>query len=108
MPRSWRIPNSVPPPSFDAFDFIAGYDSGHGAKPGPGQLLAACAHLGIAPEETLMVGDSSHDLMAGRAIGAGTIGVLTGLASEEQLAPLADAVLPDIGHLPDWLDARTG
>jgi len=29
--------------------------------------------------------------------------VLTGTAIASDLAPLADIVLPDIGHLPDWL-----
>jgi len=32
-----------------------------------------------------------------------TVGVLTGPASADVLAPHADAVLPDIGHLPGWL-----
>jgi phosphoglycolate phosphatase len=87
----------------DAFAFVAGYDSGHGAKPAPDPLLAACAALSAAPARTLMVGDSRHDLLAGRAAGMSTVGVLTGLAAVDDLAPLADAVLPDIGHLPDWL-----
>ncbi len=87
------------------FDFIAGYDSGHGAKPGPGQLLAFAAHVGVEPERIAMVGDSRHDLQAGRAAGMTTVGVLTGLAVENDLAPLADVVLPDIGHIPDWLTA---
>ncbi len=90
------------------FGIIVGYDSGHGAKPAPGPLLAAAAALGAAPERTLMVGDSRHDLVAGRAAGMTTIGVLTGPATEADLAPLADAVLPDIGHLPDWLDRGAG
>lgn len=88
----------------EAFDFVAGYDSGFGAKPGPGQLQAACLHLGIEARAAVMVGDSLHDLMAGRAAGMRTVGVLTGLAAAEELSPLADAVLPDIGHLPGWLD----
>lgn len=87
----------------EAFAFVAGYDSGHGAKPAPDPLLAACAALSVAPERTLMVGDSRHDLLAGRAAGMSTVGVLTGLATADDLAPLADAVLPDIGHLPAWL-----
>lgn len=87
----------------DRFDFVAGCDSGHGAKPGPGQLLAFAAHTGIAPARTVMVGDSLHDLVAGRAAGMATVGVLTGIADRRSLAPFADAVLPDIGHLPDWL-----
>lgn len=88
----------------DLFTFIAGWDSGYGAKPEPGQLLAFCDATGIAPAATIMVGDSRHDLMAGRAAGMGTIGVLTGVAGEADLADLADAVLPDIGHLAEWLD----
>lgn len=87
----------------DRFDFIAGFDSGHGAKPGPGQLLAFAGAVVSVPERIAMVGDSTHDLIAGRAAGMITIGVLTGLADEADLAPFADVVLPDIGHLVDWL-----
>lgn len=87
----------------DRFDFIAGFDSGHGAKPGPGQMLAFARAVGVAPERIVMVGDSTHDLIAGRAAGMQTVAVLTGLAPAESLAPHADAVLPDIGHLTGWL-----
>ena len=88
------------------FDFIAGYDSGFGGKPAPGQLLAFARHMDLAPQQVVMVGDSSHDLHAGRSAGMATVGVLTGYATEAELRPLADVVLPDIGHLPDWLTAR--
>ncbi|MBE9639940.1 HAD family hydrolase [Salipiger mangrovisoli] len=87
----------------DRFDFVAGFDSGHGAKPSPEPLLAFAAALDLSPAQVVMVGDSTHDLMAGRAAGMMTVGVLTGPAGAEELRPLADAVLPDIGHLPDWL-----
>ncbi|MBD3662381.1 HAD family hydrolase [Sulfitobacter aestuariivivens] len=85
------------------FDFIAGFDSGHGGKPEPGQLLAFAAKTGVAPAQTVMVGDSLHDLHAGRAAGMATVGVLTGMATQDELAPHADIVLPDIGHIPAWL-----
>jgi phosphoglycolate phosphatase len=85
------------------FDFVAGCDSGFGAKPAPGPLLAFALRAGIDPGSVAMVGDSRHDLIAGRAAGMVTVGVLTGLAGPDDLAPFADAVLPDIGHLPDWL-----
>lgn len=91
----------------DLFDFVAGYDSGHGAKPGPGQLLAFAAACGLDPARVVMVGDSRHDLAAGRAAGMRTVAVLTGIAGAADLAPLADAVLPDIGGLADWLDTLT-
>lgn len=85
------------------FDFVAGADSGHGAKPSPRPLLAFAEATGHRPDRVVMVGDSLHDLAAGRAAGMWTAGVLTGLATADTLAPLADVVLPDIGHLTRWL-----
>ena len=85
------------------FDFVAGFDSGHGAKPGPGMLLAFARHCGLRPESVLMVGDSRHDLDAGRAARMHTLAVLTGVAKAPDLAPHADALRPDIGHLPALL-----
>jgi phosphoglycolate phosphatase len=81
------------------FHQVFGYDSGFGAKPDPGMLLAFCDFEGLEPHQVVMVGDSQHDLLAGRAAGMRTVGVLTGLADEAELAHLADEVLPDIGHL---------
>ena len=88
------------------FDFVAGFDSGFGGKPSPEPLWAFCDHIGCDPSRTIMVGDSTHDLVAGRAAGMGTVGVLTGLATEADLSPLADVVLPHIGYLTDWVSAR--
>ncbi|WP_333815326.1 HAD family hydrolase [Tabrizicola sp.] len=87
----------------DCFDFISGYDSGHGAKPGPGMCLAFARALGLEPARVAMVGDSRHDLEAGRAAGMRVVAVLTGIARREDLEPHADVVLADIGALPDWL-----
>lgn len=89
----------------DFFDFIAGYDSGYGAKPGPGMCLAFSAQTGLDPARVVMVGDSLHDLAAGRAAGMRTVAVLTGVAGSAELAPHAEAVLAHVGHLPAWLDA---
>lgn len=85
------------------FNFISGFDSGHGGKPEPGMLLAFARRFDIDPAECLMVGDSTHDLHAGRAAGMTTVGVLTGIAEADELASHADVILPDIGHLPEWL-----
>ncbi|MCC5986914.1 MAG: HAD family hydrolase [Pararhodobacter sp.] len=87
----------------EMFDFVAGFDSGYGAKPGPGMPLAFARHCGLPPEAVLMVGDSRHDLDAGRAAGMRTLAVLTGVAESADLAPHADALRPDIGHLPALL-----
>lgn len=88
------------------FDFIAGYDSGFGGKPAAGQLLAFAESVGIPCGQIAMVGDSTHDLHAGAAAGMWTIGVLTGAARADVLAPLADVVLNDIGEIPAWLAAH--
>jgi phosphoglycolate phosphatase len=91
----------------ELFDFIAGYDSGHGPKPGPGMCLAFAKQTGLSAERVAMVGDSRHDLMAGRAAGMRTIAVLTGVAGPDELAPLADAVLADIGQIAGWIDRQS-
>ena len=54
-----------------------------------------------------MVGDSTHDLDAGKAAGMVTIGVLTGPAPREELAPFADVVLDSIAEIPSWLLTKT-
>jgi len=86
------------------FDFIAGFDSGHGGKPQPGQLIAFATSVGLDPSQIVMIGDSTHDLIAGKAAGMTRMAVLTGMASADDLTPHADVVLPDISHLPNWLD----
>ncbi len=86
------------------FDFVAGADTEHGGKPAPGMLLAFARDCALDPARVVMVGDSRHDLEAGRAAGIRVVAVLTGVAERADLAPHADAVLPDIGHLPAWLD----
>lgn len=87
----------------DLFHYIAGYDSGFGAKPHPGMCLGFAQSRGLDPAQCVMVGDSLHDLEAGRAAGMRVVAVLTGVATQADLAPHADVVLPDIGHLPAWL-----
>ena len=93
----------------DRFSFISGYDSGWGLKPGPGMPNAFAAAIGAHPGEIVMVGDSLHDLEAGRAAGcAAAVAVLTGPAGEAELAPHADVVLPSIADLPDYLQREFG
>jgi phosphoglycolate phosphatase len=90
------------------FDFVAGFDSGWGGKPAPGQLLAFAQAVGLDPAHCAMVGDSLHDLHAARAAGMVAVGVLTGMADEATLDQAADVVLGSIAELPDWLDHPGG
>ncbi len=88
----------------DFFDFVAGYDSGYGAKPAPGQLSAFAERFRLEPRRVAMVGDTLHDLEAAAAAGLRGVGVLTGVLGREALAPRAEVVLADVSGLPAWLD----
>lgn len=87
----------------DRFESIVGYDSGHGAKPDPGMVQAFAKHCGLQPNEIAMVGDSAHDCLAGSRAGSLSIGVLSGGASTEELAPYAHHILDSIADLPMFL-----
>ncbi|SDW50469.1 HAD family hydrolase [Roseicitreum antarcticum] len=87
----------------DQFDQVLGYDSGFTPKPAPDMLHAFARATGHDSAAVLMVGDSLHDLTAGRAAGMMTMAVLTGIAKAADLSPMADLLAPDIGHLPDLL-----
>lgn len=87
-----------------AFDFLCGYDSGHGVKPEAGMVLAFCATTSIKPAEVIVVGDNCHDIEMGRNANAGLcVGVLTGASTRDELEAIADIVLDDIAGLPDLL-----
>lgn len=86
------------------FDFLAGYDSGHGVKPEAGMVLAFCAEMGLAVETVVVVGDNRHDIEMGRNAGAGLcVGVLTGTSTRGDLEDIADIVFDDIRALPGIL-----
>ena len=81
------------------FDVVVAADTVERAKPDPMPVRYALARLGREPAEAVMIGDSNHDLAAGRAAGTSTAGVLWGAASREVLEPLADHLLADMADL---------
>jgi phosphoglycolate phosphatase len=88
----------------DLFDFVAGFDSGFGSKPEAGMILGFAKRLNLETDQIAMVGDSTHDLSAGRAGNVGlNIGVLTGPAVTGDLDAMADFILPSIAELPTVL-----
>ena len=91
----------APHDNLPGFDFLAGANSGYGAKPGPGMVLAFCEATGLAPPAVAVVGDAVHDLAMGRAAGVGlTVGVLSGTSGRADLAALADVIVESIAELP--------
>lgn len=73
-------------------------------KPFPDALLAAAEKLRVPIKECAIVGDSVVDVRAGRAAGAVTVAVLTGLFSRVQLEKeKPDLIVKDVGSLPNYL-----
>ena len=85
------------------FDFVVGSDSGYGAKPDSGMQIEFCSRFNLNPETVLMIGDSVHDLVAGNAANMISIGVLTGIATADELTNYADIILNNIGEIPNLL-----
>lgn len=74
-------------------------------KPHPEAVLTACAQLGVTPAQALMVGDTPDDMAAGRAAGAGAIGVTTGAYDRAALlAAGAHAVIISLAELPGLVE----
>lgn len=89
----------------DALSFVAGCDSGYGAKPEPGMALAFCTVSGLKREQVAIVGDTPHDMQTGRNAGLGLcIGVLSGAGTEIDLVKAgAHAVLGSLGEAMELL-----
>ena len=51
-------------------DTVVGSDEVPHSKPAPDGILEACRRLGVAPAETIMVGDSRFDEGAAKSAGA--------------------------------------
>jgi pyrophosphatase PpaX len=67
------------------FDVLVTSDDLEASKPSPEPVYAALARLGEKPGNTLFVGDSPHDIAAGRDAGTTTGACLWGPFSREQL-----------------------
>jgi len=82
-------------------------------KPGPYLLEAAARMVGADVSRAVMIGDSLSDVAAGRAVGARTILMLTGVTSREIADALAAGERPtriaaDAGELAQVLEDLAG
>lgn len=69
-------------------------------KPDPAHLLRMLDMLGVAPQDSLMVGDHPMDILTGRRAGTMTLGVTCGHCSQDQLrAAGPDAIMEHCGLL---------
>jgi phosphoglycolate phosphatase len=55
--------------------------------------------------ECIIAGDSVNDVRAGKAAGARTVAVLSGLFNREELAKeCPDLILPNVSSLPEFIE----
>ncbi len=76
-------------------------------KPHPRMLHELMREFGTEPERTLMIGDTTHDLLMARNAGCASIGVSYGAHEPDafhELGPLA--VVHSVRELHDWLAAN--
>ena len=82
------------------FDPVLGGDSPDCRKPSPCPLLNTIEKLGFSPQKTLMVGDMTVDLEAGKEAGTATAAALYGYGEREELERLdPDYLLEEITDL---------
>ena len=80
---SWRILQGFG--LADHFSVVLGSDSLPRRKPDPAPILEAMARSGALPAETVMIGDSRTDILAGKGAGVVTCGASWGFRSRAEL-----------------------
>ena len=74
------------------------------SKPHPAMILELIDYCGVAPERTLMVGDTSHDLQMAQNAGVASVAVSYGAHSKASLADFSPLFLAeDFSALAQWL-----
>jgi phosphoglycolate phosphatase len=76
-------------------------------KPHPGMLLHLMEQVGVNPEATLMIGDTTHDLALARNAGVGALAVTCGAHESTGFGPYGPlATLDTTAELGAWLRAN--
>ncbi|USG64723.1 HAD-IA family hydrolase [Brevibacillus ruminantium] len=90
------------------FDVVIAGDEVAQPKPHPEGILSAMEQMGARPEETIFVGDSNYDIIAGKAAGLVTVGV-TWLPVTQKIGsfqPEPDFQFSDPQAFLDWVGER--
>jgi HAD superfamily hydrolase (TIGR01509 family) len=77
----------------------------HKPKPSPEALIKCVKALDVQICDCIIVGDSISDIRAGKAAGAKTVAVLSGLFSRQELAEEnPDLIIKDVTVLPKFIE----
>lgn len=76
------------------------------SKPAPDMVFKLCDELGLMPSESIVIGDTTHDLEMAAHAGAPAVGITTGAHSAEQLRTRPHlAILNRLSELPGFLSS---
>jgi phosphoglycolate phosphatase-like HAD superfamily hydrolase len=102
-----RAPTQAMIEAFDIEEFIATMvcaDDGIISKPAPDMVFTICERLKLAPQNTMVIGDTASDLKMAHSAGAGlAVGVLSGVSSHKDLIPYAHLLIESIDELHDYI-----
>ena len=80
--------------------YVLGAEDVEHAKPQSDAVLKTLRELGVTPEETLVVGDMTYDILMGSRAGAHTCGVTYGNGTREELLSVnAESIIDDFEQL---------
>jgi HAD superfamily hydrolase (TIGR01509 family) len=89
------------------FEVIMTREEGFSLKPEPDGILECLRRMKVQPDHAITIGDTPLDIRAGKAAGALTIGVLSGIGNQEQLeAEAPTAIIKDISQLLSLLNLK--
>jgi phosphoglycolate phosphatase len=84
----------------DRVDLVVGAEQVTRSKPAPDMIHLILKTLGIEPSQAVMVGDALTDVQMGLNAGLkASIGVLTGLATAEQMKAITSFVAQDVSEV---------
>ena len=87
----------------ETFQATRTVDEAH-SKPHPQMILDILDELGVAPGDSLMVGDTTHDMRMAHNAGSGAAAVLTGSQDRRELSQASPlGYFEDLRQLPEWL-----
>ncbi|MBR5941585.1 MAG: HAD-IA family hydrolase [Neisseriaceae bacterium] len=77
------------------------------SKPHPEMILSLCEEWDIAPENTLMIGDTTHDLLTAHNANATAIGICRGAMSRQELATAPnDGIFDNLSAVLAYLNVQ--
>jgi len=91
------------------FEWVATAQTCQHTKPYPDPILWAAKQMGAAPHECVMIGDTTVDILAAKAAGAQSIGVLCGFGERDELEKAgADLILASTALIADIILEKNG